>query len=45
VTDWPDEMTRTESVLRKEYLDAIKSGNGGDYAALLELQRRFTPAR
>jgi len=43
VTEWPEATVGTQSTIRATYLDAIRQADEGDYAALLELHRRFTP--
>jgi Fic-DOC domain mobile mystery protein B len=44
-TNWPEAMvSKGESVVRSEYLVAIREADGGDYAPLVELHRRFTPS-
>ena len=43
-TQWPEETLGDESTIRQEYLAAVRSADGGDYAALSELHERFTAA-
>jgi Fic-DOC domain mobile mystery protein B len=43
LTEWPEGTIGAESTVRADYLVAIKAADGGDYRALLELHRRFTP--
>ena len=42
-TDWPEGTIGSESTVRADYLTAIKSADAGDYKALIEVHRRFTP--
>ncbi len=42
-TDWPEDTLGDESTIRQEYLVAIRSADGGDYAPLIKLHQRFTP--
>ena len=42
LTEWPEETIGAESVIRAEYLAAIRTADEGDYGRLLELHRRFT---
>lgn len=41
LTAWPEETIGAESVIRDEYLTAIRAADKGDYAALLDLHGRF----
>ncbi len=45
ITEWPAETsgTGTESVIRAEYLIAIREADNGKIDRLLELHRQFTP--
>ena len=43
LTEWPEGNIGAESTVRADYLAAIKSADAGDYRALFELHRRFTP--
>ncbi len=45
VVEWPEETIWAASVIRGEYLEAIRAADGGDFRALLELHRRHTPPR
>jgi Fic-DOC domain mobile mystery protein B len=42
VTAWPEETIGTESVIRSEYIAAIKLADGGDDGPLMELHKRYT---
>jgi fido (protein-threonine AMPylation protein) len=44
ITDWPPETggTGTESLIRAEYLAAIREADAGTYAHLIELHQRYT---
>ncbi len=42
LTEWPEATIGTESVIRAEYLAAIRTADNGDYDALWDLHRRFT---
>lgn len=39
--EWPEETIGTASVVRDEYLAAVRSADAGDYASLLALHERF----
>ena len=41
-TAWPEATIGTTSVIRDEYLVAIKAADVGDYAPLIMLQRKFS---
>jgi Fic-DOC domain mobile mystery protein B len=43
-TDWPEETSGTakKSVIRDEYIDAIKQADNGELEPLIKLHRRFT---
>ncbi len=41
-TAWPEATIGTTSVIRDEYLTAIKAADRGDYSQLLTLQRKFS---
>ena len=45
ICEWPDEAIGSNSVIRAEYLEAIRAADMGDEKPLLELQRRFTHRR
>ena len=38
---WPEEVIGTESVVRNEYLAAIRSADAGDYQPLIAMHRRY----
>ena len=42
-TNWPEKSIGGESTIRQEYLAAIRTADGGDYAVLIALQQRYTP--
>ena len=42
VTRWPEEAIGAVSVIRSEYLSAIRSADDGNMTSLLNLHRRFT---
>jgi len=42
LTMWPEETIGGESIVRQEYLRAIRAADAGDYILLIELHRRFT---
>jgi Fic-DOC domain mobile mystery protein B len=41
-TSWPEEMMGQSSVIREEYLSAVRQADAGDYAMLRELHQRYT---
>jgi Fic-DOC domain mobile mystery protein B len=43
IIDWPEAHISGESVIRAEYLDAIKAADKGDLDLLLRLHVRFSP--
>ena len=45
VTEWPEETIGTKSVVREEYIEAIRAADEGDEGPLSELHQRFTPGR
>jgi Fic family protein len=42
-TLWPEQTVGTASVIRDEYLAAIRAADNHDYETLIRLHRRFTP--
>ncbi len=44
LTVWPEETVGNTSIIRDEYLSAIRSADRGDYTALIALHRRYTAA-
>lgn len=42
VTNWPEARVGTSSIVREEYLNALRHADNGDYDSLIELQRRYT---
>lgn len=46
LTLWPEETIGETSIIRDQYLAAIRAADAGDYAPLVELHRRYAaPAR
>ena len=45
MTDWPEDVIGATSVIRKEYLAAIRAADKGDYARLIDLHRHFSTKR
>jgi Fic-DOC domain mobile mystery protein B len=45
LTLWPEETVGNESIVRHEYLAAVRAADHGDYAQLIELHRRFSATR
>jgi Fic-DOC domain mobile mystery protein B len=43
VTEWPAQLIGSASVIRNQYLEAIKAADEGDYAPLTHLHRIHTP--
>jgi hypothetical protein len=43
ITEWPEETIGTTSVVRAEYIAAIRAADHGDEGPLADLHRRFTP--
>ena len=44
ITEWPEgDMVDGTSVIRDEYLDALKRADNHDYNPLIELHKRYTP--
>lgn len=41
-TAWPEEVIGTKSILRDEYLEAIKNADDGDYGSLIALHQKHT---
>jgi Fic-DOC domain mobile mystery protein B len=41
LTEWPEETIGETSIIRGEYLAAIRAADLGDYAPLMELHRRY----
>jgi Fic-DOC domain mobile mystery protein B len=44
LTIWPEETVGETSVIRQEYLVAIRAADSGDYSLLIELHARYTTA-
>jgi Fic-DOC domain mobile mystery protein B len=40
---WPEHLIGNASPIRGGYIEALKAADNGDYAALIELHRRFIP--
>jgi len=45
IIEWPEETIGSTSVIRDEYLAAIRAADAGDERSLIELHRRFTSGR
>jgi Fic-DOC domain mobile mystery protein B len=43
LTEWPEHTMGATSVVRDEYINAVKAADEGDNEPLLELHRRYTP--
>jgi Fic family protein len=43
ITAWPEEAIGSKSVIRDEYIAAIRAADEGDEWGLRELHQRFTP--
>ena len=43
ITEWPEETIGSTSVIRREYVDAIRAADDGDEGPLRVLHQRFTP--
>jgi fido (protein-threonine AMPylation protein) len=42
-TEWPEQAVGDVSVIRSEYLDAIRAADRHEFAPLIELHTRYTP--
>ena len=42
LTEWPEDAIGATSVIRDDYLAAIRAADTGDFAPLIELQSRFS---
>jgi len=42
VTIWPEETVGNASIIRDEYLAAVRAADGGNYQPLIALHRRYT---
>jgi Fic-DOC domain mobile mystery protein B len=42
VTLWPEETVGNASIIRDEYLAAVRAADGGNYKSLIALHRRYT---
>ncbi len=42
-TEWPQQIVGAASVVRAEYLDAVRAGDRGNLRPLIALHERFTP--
>ena len=42
VTVWPEETIGSKSIIRVEYLAAVRTADEGDEGPLIELHRRYT---
>lgn len=45
IVEWPEATIGGASVIREEYLDALRWADRGDFGTLVELHRRHTPRR
>jgi Fic-DOC domain mobile mystery protein B len=45
LTEWPEEVIGETSVIRDEYLTAIRAADSGEYVPLIELHRRYAETR
>ena len=45
IIEWPEETIGSNSVIRDEYLGAIRAADAGDERPLRELHQRFTSKR
>jgi Fic-DOC domain mobile mystery protein B len=43
--EWPEATIGSASVIREEYLRAVRAADAGDYRALIEVHQRFARAR
>ena len=41
IIQWPNESIANTSVIRSEYLSAIKAADAGEYTPLIELHNRY----
>ena len=41
LTQWPEDAIGATSVIREDYLTAVRSADGGDYSPLLNLHRKY----
>ena len=44
LTIWPEQTVGDSSVIRQEYLNAVRAADDGDYSPLIDLQRQLTKA-
>jgi Fic-DOC domain mobile mystery protein B len=42
IIQWPDEMIADTSVIRDDYIRAVKSADNGDYEPLIHLHKKYT---
>jgi Fic-DOC domain mobile mystery protein B len=45
LTIWPEQTVGEASVIRQEYLTAVRAADSGDYSLLIQLHTRYTIAR
>jgi Fic-DOC domain mobile mystery protein B len=45
LTVWPEETVGNASIIREQYLAAVRSADGGNYEPLIALHRRYTTNR
>lgn len=41
IIDWPEPTLGSENEIRKQYLEAMRQADSGDYAPLFDLHRQF----
>ena len=44
-TEWPEESIGDTSVIRDEYLAAVRAADSGNYVSLIELHRKYAAIR
>jgi Fic family protein len=45
LTLWPEDAIGATSVIRDEYLAAVRAADGGNYASLIELHRQYAETK
>lgn len=45
LTDWPEDAIGATSVIRDDYLAAVRAADSGDYSPLIELHRKYSAKR
>lgn len=43
VTKWPEDTIGEESIIRQQYIEAIKAADAGKYETLIRLHQQYTP--